>query len=68
MKKDNRITYTNQPIEVNGTVVHFDGKLNPETKELRVYKIHGDVTLFDEALQNFCLDNGIDKALTFVHI
>jgi hypothetical protein len=55
--KDTRVTYRHEPIEVNGTFVHFNGKGNPDTKELRIYEMYGDVKLFSEAVQNFCIDN-----------
>ncbi len=61
--KDNRKTYRNKQIEVNGTVVHFDGKFSPATDTLKIYRIYGDVSLFDEAIQNFCIDNNIGIAL-----
>lgn len=61
--KDTRKVYTYQEIAVNGTVVHFDGKYNPETDTLKVYRMHGDIRLFNEALMNFCTDNKIGKAV-----
>ena len=56
--KDNRIKYENEPIEVNGTIVRFDGKGNPENNKLKIYRMYGDVRLFAEAIQNFCVVNG----------
>jgi hypothetical protein len=60
---DNRKVYKNEKIEVNGTIVNFDGKLSIDTNCLKIYRMHGDVNLFDEAIQNFCIDNKIDKAI-----
>jgi len=57
--KDDRKTYRQERIEVNGTCVHFDGKYSPSANTLRVYRMFGDITLFDEAIQNFCIDNNI---------
>lgn len=62
-KKDNRIVYKNKKIAVNGNTVSFDGKYNPDKKTLRVYRVYGDVTLHDEALQNFAIENNIDKVI-----
>lgn len=56
--KDKRIVYKSQRIELEGNVITFDGKGNKETGELRVYRLHGDIRLFVQALQDFCLDNG----------
>jgi len=64
--KDNRKVYQNQKIEVNGTNVTFDGKYSPDNNTLKIYRMYGDVRLFEEAIQNFCIDNKIDKAeITF---
>lgn len=63
--KDTRKTFSNQSIEVNGTFVHFDGKLNPENSTLKVYRYRGDITLRDEAFQNFAIDNKI-KTVIFI--
>lgn len=63
-KKDNRTVYNNEKIEVNGTNVTFDGKYSPGNNTLKIYRMHGDVSLFDEAIQNFCIDNKIDNAVT----
>lgn len=60
MAKDIRKVYNKQAIEVNGTNVHFDGKGNPETKTLKVYRYFGDINLMEEAMQNFCIDNGYE--------
>ncbi len=63
IKKDNRKVYNNEKIEVNGTNVRFDGKYSPDNNTLKIYRMYGDVNLFDEAIQNFCIDNKIDKAV-----
>ena len=62
--KDLRKTFKGERIAVNGTFVSFDGKLDTVKNELRIYQLFGDVSLFDEAIQNFCIDNKIDKAST----
>lgn len=56
-------TYTNEKVEVEGNFITFSGKLNPTTNTLIVDKIEGDVTLHDEAIQNFCITNKIGKAV-----
>ena len=63
-RKDNRKVYQNQKIEVNGTHVTFDGKYSPDDNRLVIYRMYGDVRLFNEAIQNFCIDNKIAKAET----
>ncbi len=60
-KKDK--VYKGEKIEVNGSFITFDGKYFAETDCVKFYKMHGDVTLFDEAIQNFCVTNNISKAL-----
>lgn len=61
--KDLRKVYTNQPIQLEGNTVHFDGKYNPETKTLKVYRYYGDITLREQALQDFCIVNNFDKVI-----
>lgn len=63
-KKDNRKVYSNEKIEVNGTIVTFHGKFSPDNNTLKIYRMNGDVSLFDEAIQNFCIQNKIAKAVT----
>jgi hypothetical protein len=58
--KDNRKVYDNQEILVNGNVVRFDGKGDPDKKVLKVYKYYGDITLQNEALQDFAFSNGYE--------
>lgn len=62
--KDIRKVYTNQKIEVNGTCIHFDGEFDPTTNTLKIYRMHGDVALFGEAIMNFAIDNKIDTIKT----
>lgn len=52
--KDNRISFVNQKIDLGDNVVFFDGKYNPERKELKVYKYHGDINRSKEAFKTFC--------------
>lgn len=66
-KKDTRKIYNDEQIKVNGNVVRFDGKGDPQTKILKVYRYYGDITLQAEALQNFCIDNGYDEAIIARH-
>lgn len=66
-KKDNRVAYNNQRIELEGNVVTFNGKYNPATGVLKVYIMRGDVSLFDQAIQGFCIDKGYEKATTHFH-
>lgn len=63
MKKDIRKVYNYQKIEVNGNVIFFDGKYNPETNILKIYRLYGNASEFAEAVQNFCIDNKIDIAI-----
>jgi hypothetical protein len=61
-RADKRIVYKMQKIEVNGTIIQFDGKGHPKTKILKIYRYHGDINLSAEAIQNFCIDNGYVEA------
>lgn len=61
---DKRKTLTNVKVEVNGTCIHFDGKFDPETNQLKIYEMRGDVSLFGEAIQNYAIDNKIEKVLS----
>ena len=58
-QKDNRKTFNYHPIRLEGNVVYFDGKLDPDKKELKIYRMFGDVRLYDDAIQDFCIENGI---------
>lgn len=51
---DKRTTLNHHRIEHEGTVWNLDGKYDPATKTLKVYRVYGDVTkpeLLMEALQ-----------------
>lgn len=61
--KKKKTVFTDQPIEVNGTVIHFDGKHFAHNNTLKIYRFRGDVTLLGQAIQNFCIANNIDKAI-----
>lgn len=61
--KDTRKVYNNQQIEVNGTNIKFDGKGAADKSVLKIYRLYGDVGLFQEAIQNFCIDNGYQTAV-----
>jgi len=63
MPKDNRLVYEDQPVAIEDNVIRFDGKGNPDTKTLKIYRYRGDITLRDEAIQQFCLENGYEKAV-----
>jgi hypothetical protein len=54
MKKDKRVSYSKKLIEVNGTKVYFDGKGNPETKLLKVYRYYGNINIIGQAMDQFC--------------
>lgn len=61
--KDNRKVLKNQKVELEGTFITFDGKFNPATNTLKVYKLQGDVTLFEQAIQDYAIVNRIDKVI-----
>lgn len=53
---DKRIQFLHHRIEREGTVWFIDGKYDPVTQKLKVYRVHGDVTqpqLLNEALEIF---------------
>ena len=56
--KDNRTAFNGQRIECNGNVVSFDGKWNPTTRTLKVYRYYGDITIMEQAIAEFCIDRG----------
>ena len=58
--QDNRITYSNQEIKVDGNVVRFDGKGHKESKTLKVYRYYGDIRVHEQAIQEFAIVNGYD--------
>jgi len=53
--------FKEQKVEVDGNHIVFDGVYDPETDTLLIQKYQGDVTLIEESMQNFCIDNGIGK-------
>lgn len=61
--KDNRKVFKKQKIEVNGELVSFDGKADPKTKVLKVYRYFGNINLMEEAFQNFSIVNGYQKVI-----
>ena len=66
MNNDNRKNYSHKQIECEGNFVRFDGKGDPKTKTLKVYRYYGDVTIMEQALQEFAITNGYEKViLTF---
>jgi len=62
-QKDNRKVYKDQPIKLEGNTVTFDGKYNPDTNTLKVYKFHGDINLREQAFQDFAIVNKIDHVI-----
>lgn len=63
-KKDRRKTYTHQRIETsNGDVLHFDGKFDPETKVMKVYRLHGSVLAFQDAYDAIGIEYGCNKVM-----
>lgn len=67
LQKDNRKVFKKQKIEVQGEVVYFDGKGNHETNVLKVYRFYGNITLLEEAFQNFSVVNGYEKVVLCLH-
>ena len=63
IKKDKRKTLKNVRVEANGNCAFIDGKYDPDTNTLKVYRYHGDITIRDEAIQNYAIDNKIDKVV-----
>lgn len=59
--KDTRKVYNQERIAVNGTFVMFDGKGEADKSVVKFYRLYGDVSLFDEAIQNFCVEHGYQK-------
>lgn len=51
--------YANQEIQCNGITVHFYGKYDPSMDTLKVYRYYGDITIKEQALQDFAISNGI---------
>lgn len=62
--KDNRKTFKNQKVVThNNDVLFFDGKFNPDTKVMKVYRIYGDVTKHQDAYDAIGTDYGCSKVL-----
>ena len=60
--KDLRKTYTNQRVVTSSNdVLYFDGKFDPTTKTMKVYRLHGDVRAFGEAYDAIGIEYGCDK-------
>lgn len=62
-KKDNRVVYNYHPINAFGNVWNFDGKGDPEKKELKIYRFFGSITdtHIGEAICGFMIDNDYEK-------
>lgn len=52
--KDIRKVFKHEPIDLGDNTVHFDGKYNPETGTLKIYRYHGDINRSKEAIALFC--------------
>ena len=64
--KDNRKSFTHQRIVTsNNDVLHFDGKFNPDTKTMKVYRMYGDVRAFDAAYEAIGIEYGCEKVLGY---
>ena len=62
--KDLRKTYTYQRIvTANNDVLFFDGKFDPATKIMKVYRLHGSVSAFQDAYEAIGLDYKCSKVL-----
>ena len=62
--KDNRKVLDSEPLVFEESLVGtFDGKLNPTTNTLKVYKYHGDITKFEEAIGEYAILNKIDVVI-----
>lgn len=58
MKKTAKIIqYNFQAVKLEGNVINFDGTGNTDTGELKVVRMYGDVSLYAQAVQDFCIDN-----------
>lgn len=66
-RTDNRIVFKSEPLIFEDSLVGtFDGKLQPETKTLKIYKYNGDITKFEEAIQDYAIVNHIDTVITSI--
>lgn len=63
MTKDTRKVLKNVRLEADGVVAYMSGKYDPTTKELRVYRFDGDINKLAMMLQNYAIENGIDKVV-----
>ena len=62
--KDLRKTYTHERVVTsNNDVLYFDGKFDPTTKTMKVYRLFGDVRAFDDAYQAIFFDYNCEKVL-----
>ena len=62
-QKDIRKVFRKEKIDVAGEVVSFDGKGDPKSKVLKVYRYFGNINLLEEAFQNFSIINGYKKVV-----
>lgn len=62
-QKDQRVTYNQQEIELEGNVVRFDGKYNPANDTLKVYRYYGDVGVMLQAIEQFCILKGYGNSI-----
>lgn len=63
-KKDLRKTYNHKRIvTANNDVLYFDGKFDPETKIMKVYRLHGSVLAFKDAYDAIGFEYGCSKVL-----
>jgi hypothetical protein len=62
--KDLRKTYTHQRIvTANNDVFNFDGKFDPATKTMKVYRIYGDINKKQEVYEAIGIEYNCDKVL-----
>ncbi len=62
--KDLRKTFTHQRVVTsNNDVLYFDGKFDPTTKTMKVYRLHGSVSAFSDAYDAIGIDYKCDKVL-----
>lgn len=60
---DKRVSLLHHRVEHEGNVWNIDGKYDPATRTLKVYRIHGDVTqpeLLHEALEVLTNELGLN--------
>lgn len=62
--KDTRKPLTGIRLSVEGTFVGtFNGKLNPETKTLKIYDYYGDINRFGQAIEEYAFDHQISTVI-----